>query len=148
MSNLNESVSPAEVKVGSHVKFRVVSMKDFTVYTGTVIGVGTYTYARTFDTDIASAHLTMSQGASQRGLGSLLDIKSQKFLIVECMDKVIRPFAFEWIMDVNEIHNKMNIVSEGVTYNIRLYDVSSEEVTSAIQLLRDKGYTCKLTVIN
>ena len=75
---------------------------------------------------------------------TLLDVRSQTFIVVECMDGVVRPFAYEWLMTVNEVYGYVELIVKGLVYNIRLYDVTQTEAANAATLLRNAGYTLKI----
>ena len=140
----NEQISPNSVKVGDQIKFTTISIKDTTVYSGKVIGIGDFATARVYG-DVASAHLVMEQGMSQIDSSvTLIDVTKQTFLIVKCYDGVVRPFAFEWLKDDMGNYGKVTVIEPGAIYAIKLYDASASDASSALNVLRAKGYVCKL----
>lgn len=140
-------VLPASLKINDYIRFRVISTKDTSIYTGKVIGICGYETARMYNSDVVAQHLLMQQGFSLMEAsrdGSMLDIREQTFIVVHCMDGIDRPFAYEWLMSVNEVYGYVELIVKGLVYNIRLYDVTASEAANAAELLRNSGYTLKM----
>lgn len=143
----NTQVIPSSLKINDYIRFRVISLKDTGIYTGKVVGICNYDTARMYNSDVAALHLLMQQGYSMsrsKDADTLLDVRSQTFIVVECMDGVVRPFAYEWLMTVNEVYGYVELIVKGLVYNIRLYDVTQTEAANAATLLRNAGYTLKI----
>lgn len=140
----NDQISPVSVKVGDQIKFSTINIKDTTVYSGKVIGIGDFATARVYG-DVASTHLTMEQGMSQIDSNvTLIDVTNQTYLIVKCHDGVVRPFAYEWLQSETGVYGKVTVITPGAVYNIKLYDASASDAAIALDILRAKGYVCKL----
>lgn len=143
--SVSQQITPASVKVGDQIKFKTIHIKDTTIYSGKVVGIADFATARIYG-DVAATHLAMSQGLSQHDSSkTLLDVTKQTFLIVKCYDGVTRPFAFEWLITEDDIYGYVSVIEIGAIYSIRLYDVSADEASIAMEFLKSKGYTCKLT---
>ena len=143
-----KSVKPDTIRVGDYIKFRVVSTKDISIYSGAVIGIADYTNARMYNTDLAALHQLMENGMSLIDAGrTLKPVTEQTFLIVRCMDGVIRPFAFEWVMTTIGTPEMVDKIEQGILYNIRIYDSTATDAAAAVQLLRNAGYVVKLTTV-
>jgi hypothetical protein len=87
----------------------------------------------------------MEQGASlNKGNKKLVDVTQQQFLIVDLSNGQVTPFAFEWITTVNGDAEQVEVIDVGATYTIRLYNVTTTEASTALNLLKSNGYVCKL----
>ena len=146
MSNSSNIVRAEDVKLGSVIRFKTISLRDTNTYSGTVIGIVDFERARTYG-DVAATHLEMSQGASmsdQLKTDGLIDVTQQKFLIVNVSNGEITPFAFQWLKTVAGTFGQVEVIEVGSTYTIRLYNVSTTEASTALNLLKSNGFVCKL----
>lgn len=132
-----------QCKLGDTIRFKTISNVDVNVYSGKVIGIVDFERARTYG-DVAATHLQMEQGASLNGKEELIDVTQQKFLIVSCSSGEVIPFGFEWLQSTDNEQGVVERIAVGYTYTIRLYNVSSAEAATAMNLLRQNGYVCKL----
>jgi len=152
----SSKVKPESLKVGDRIKFKVYDISDQTIYSGKVIGISNYNAARIYGSDIAAQNDLMNKGrVAQLGgtsasdytnIENTIDIKEQTFIIVECADESIRPFAFSWLKTEDDVDGYVSLITEGRTYIITVYDCNNSEINNAMQLLRDNNYVCKLTV--
>ena len=138
MANLVK-ISPNLVQIGNMIKFTVKDLNDNNAYTGKVVSICDYESARSY-ADVAAIHQSMLAAD-----GTLDDVELLRFLIVECYDGVRRPFGFEasgagsWFTN-----NAVELVDEGKSYNIKLFNTSEDVATFAIRLLRNHGIACKI----
>lgn len=150
MANKSTTVQPEQLKINDYIRFRVISIKDTSIYTGKVIGICGFETARMYNSDIVAQHLLMQQGFTLRNESKnndMLDIREQTFIVVHCMDGIDRPFAFEWLMTQDESWKYVELIEKGLVYNIRLYDVTASEAANAAEILRNSGYTLKIVSI-
>lgn len=138
MANLNQ-IAPSLVKIGNTIKFTVKDLNDNTVYSGKVVSICDYESARSY-ADVAATHQAMLAADA-----SLDDVSLMRFLIVECYDGIRRPFGFEinasgsWFTG-----NAVELVDEGKSYKVKLYNATADDAALAIRVLRSHGITCKL----
>lgn len=138
-----EQVLASNCTVGSLIKFKTISNVDSSVYTGTVIGICDYPRARVYG-DVAATHLSMEQGQALLGIDPLVDVTEQQFLIVQLATGDIVPYATEWLTTTTGTHGYVELVDVGGTFIIKLYNVSSSDAATAVNVLKDAGYVCKL----
>ena len=129
--------------VGTVIKFKTISVVDNSVYTGKVIGICDYVRARVYG-DVAAQHLSMEQGQELRGLDKMADVTDQMFLIVQLSTGAIVPYATEWLITTGGSYQCVEVVDEGGTFHIRLYNVTASDAATAVNILKDAGYVCKL----
>ena len=140
----NTIIAVSECKLHTVIRFKTISIRDTNVYSGTVIGIVDFERARTYG-DVSATHLEMEQGASlNKGSKKLVDVTQQQFLIVDLSNGQVTPFAFEWITTVNGDAEQVEVIDVGATYTIRLYNVTTTEASTALNLLKSNGYVCKL----
>ena len=145
-SNTPNIIDVNDVRLGSVIRFKTISLRDTNTYSGTVIGIVDFERARAYG-DVTANHLEMDQGASMSdqlnevGLG---DVTQQKFLIVNVSNGEITPFAFEWLKTVSGEYGQVEEIEVGSTYTIRLYNVTLQEASNALNLLKSSGFVCKL----
>ena len=139
MANLTQ-ISPSMVSIGNTIKFTVKDLNDNTVYSGKVVSICDYESARSY-ADVAAIHQGMLAADA-----TLDDVSLLRFLIVECYDGIRRPFGFEvkanggsWFTG-----NAVELIDEGKSYQIKLYNVTADDASLAIRVLRNHGITCKL----
>jgi hypothetical protein len=138
MANL-ETISPLSIKVGDTIKFTVIDINDTTLYSGKVVSVCDYDSARAY-ADVNAIHQAMLAADPM-----IDDVTLLRFIVVECYDGVRRPYGFQtdgkksWFSN-----NSVEVIETGSEYQIKLYNVSNEEATLAIRILREQGYVCKI----
>ena len=138
MANL-EHHSPATVKIGDTVRYTVKDLNDTVVYSGKVVAICDYESAKSY-ADVLSIHQAMLAAD-----GSLGDITTFRFLIIEGYDRVRRPVGFEigggnsWFTG-----NQLEIIDIGKEYTIRLFNASLDDATLAVRILHEQGFSCKI----
>lgn len=138
MPNLSHQ-SPSTVKIGDTVKYTVKDLNDTVVYSGKVVAICDYESAKAY-ADVLAIHQAMLAAD-----GTLGDITTFRFLIIEGYDKVRRPVGYEiggrnsWFTG-----NELDIIDVGKEYTIRLFNVSLDDATLAIRVLHEQGFSCKL----
>ena len=143
MANEQNVISVTKCSLGSTIRFKTINTIDVNVYSGKVIGIVDFERARTYG-DVTATHLQMEQSASMLGKDKLTDVTQQQFLIVELFNGEIVPYAFEWLQTSGGTYECVEEIEVGATYTIRLYNVSSNEAGTALNLLKQNGYVCKL----
>ena len=145
-SNTSDIIAAEEVKLGSVIRFKTISLRDTNTYSGTIIGIVDFERARTYG-DVTATHLEMEQGASmltELKEDGLVDVTQQKFLIVNLSNGQITPFAFQWLRTIQGDYGQVEVIEVGATYTIRLYNVTTTEASTALNLLKSNGFVCKL----
>lgn len=138
MANLSQQ-NPNAVKIGDTIRYTVKDLNDTVVYTGKVVAICDYESAKAY-ADVLAIHQAMLAAD-----GTLGDITTFRFLIIEGYDKVRRPVGFEiggrnsWFTG-----NKLDIIDVGTEYTIRLFNASLDDATLAIRVLHEQGFSCKL----
>ena len=138
MANLSQQ-SPNAVKIGDTIRYTVKDLNDTVVYTGKVVAICDYESAKAY-ADVLAIHQAMLAAD-----GTLGDITTFRFLIIEGYDKVRRPVGFEiggrnsWFTG-----NELDIIDVGTEYTIRLFNASLDDATLAIRVLHEQGFSCKL----
>lgn len=129
--------APSMCSLGDTIKFKLISEFDTTVYSGKIHAIADYDRARPYG-DIASIHSSMLSGASliQK---ELIDCRLDTYFIIYCHDEVYRAIGFQWIHD-----DLVEVLSEDTTFDIRLFNISSEKAAQAIAILRNHDFVCKL----
>lgn len=136
-------ITVSQCNLGDTIKFKTINLIDVNVYSGKIIGIVDFERARTYG-DVAAIHLQMEQGASSMNKVELIDVTQQKFLIVELYNGEIAPYAFEWLQSPGGTYGSVQKISVGATYTIRLYNVSDTDASTALSILKQNGYVCKL----
>lgn len=143
MATSGNVINVYQCSLGDTIKFKTINSIDVNVYSGKIIGIVDFERARTYG-DVAATHLQMEQSASMLGKESLTDITQQQFLIVELSNGTITPYAFEWLQTAGGTYGCVEKIDVGATYTIRLYNVSADDASAALLLLKQNGYVCKL----
>ena len=136
-------VKVSQCNLGDTIKFKTINPIDVNVYSGKIIGIVDFERARTYG-DVAAIHLQMAHGASSMGKDDLIDVTQQQFLVVELYNGEIVPYAFEWLQSPGGSYGSVQKIDVGATYTIRLYNVSDTDASTALSILKQNGYVCKL----
>jgi hypothetical protein len=129
--------APSACSLGDVIKFKLISEYDTTVYSGKIQAIADYERARAYG-DIAAMHRAKLSGASLINK-EMIDCRLDKYFIVKCHDDEVRPIGFQWIHD-----DLVEVLSEDTTFDIRLFNISSEKAAQAIAILRRYDFVCKL----
>ena len=121
---------------GVKIKFRTINTYDSNLWTGYVVGIVTYQMARALS-DVNVLHEAVLKDTA------VGPVEDQTFIIISLSDSnedgKRELFAVSWIEE-----SSLELISTGVNIDIRITDIPSSSVATAIQLLAQNGFKAKV----
>lgn len=133
---MSQTISIDDIKVGHNIRFKSINPHDNTVWNGIVTAICNYKTAKAFsDVDAYYADI-------RRVNPSFATKEELRYLILDVTENndtsVTRVFALEW-MDPDTL-KLINI--EDTYRDIRIYNISEQEITNMLSYIAQQGFTC------
>ena len=123
----------ADAKIGDIVSFTTKHPTDNNIYQGTITGIGMYDTAK----NIADLVPYYQRVRTEIDLDPIEDLIY--FVIQYTQDGKVTKSVF-----ANDYVKDLEFVEIDKQYDIRIYDKCYEDVITAVELLKAKGYRCKI----
>ncbi len=126
-------VDSQNIEPGTIIKFRTINAHDSNLYSGTVAGICEYAIAKDYK-DVVAYNKEVKEDTP-----SIADATELNYFIINLQDGSKAAFAAEWVEASSLI-----IIDAAQNVTILLYNTTTSAALTAIQLLTDNGYPCKI----